>query len=253
MNSLDLQPARMPAGIESPFDYDGLAPDIAREMQSAAEKIRRYMRDGVIEVGRELLKAKDRVQHGDFRRWLEAECHISMRTLQPKADPRAPILTAWTKLDHADQAAAALRAFWNTLTDAQKNAFRQWSSVAAATDGIREDQITTPVAALAAIEAVSSTDAQAAAETVFSADGPTAAMTAKLRREMTEDALEAEFEALSVEQRAVDLDWLMRRVPQHEFPAEEISLFLSRYLAATSDEQKEFRANRAAEPIAKAA
>jgi hypothetical protein len=72
--------------------------------------------------------------------------------------------------------------------------------------------------------------------------------------EMSRDRLETEFAALSAEQRAIDRDWVMRRLPQgHDPSGHQISQFLQLYILALPGEQAAFRVRRVAEPFAQAA
>src|SRR5260370_16171702 len=66
----------------APFSYDALPPEVAAEMRTAAGKIQRYTRDAVVEVGKQLNQIKDRIEHGQFRAWVEAECQLQIRTAQ---------------------------------------------------------------------------------------------------------------------------------------------------------------------------
>ena len=65
------------------FDYKLLAEPIATELQSRAARIRGLVKSttaGLIEIGRDLLAAKDRLDHGQFTDWVFAECRFSVRT-----------------------------------------------------------------------------------------------------------------------------------------------------------------------------
>ena len=65
------------------FDYGSMsAPEVAA-LRSQADKIRRLSRSSmatIIELGRELVDAKKRLPHGQFERWVEAECGFTRRT-----------------------------------------------------------------------------------------------------------------------------------------------------------------------------
>jgi hypothetical protein len=65
------------------FDYDGLPADIAAEARAAAERIRgsrETASEAVIAIGRELIAIKQRLDHGQFGRWLKAEFSMTART-----------------------------------------------------------------------------------------------------------------------------------------------------------------------------
>jgi hypothetical protein len=51
-------------------------------MRLAADRIHKLQRAAVIEVGRELIAIKHRVEHGQFVEWIERECRMSIRTAQ---------------------------------------------------------------------------------------------------------------------------------------------------------------------------
>jgi hypothetical protein len=56
--------------------------DLAAEMQEVANRIRRRMKAMIVDTGEDLIKIKDRLEHGAFLRWLEQECHLSERSAQ---------------------------------------------------------------------------------------------------------------------------------------------------------------------------
>jgi DUF3102 family protein len=64
------------------FDYAALEISVADEMRQAAERVCSLMRSSVIDVGRELIAAKGRVERGQFVKWVEAECQLNIRTAQ---------------------------------------------------------------------------------------------------------------------------------------------------------------------------
>jgi hypothetical protein len=73
----------MNSSLAHSFDYtaiDDVA--VAGEMQAAAGRIRERTRAAVVEVGRDLLDIKKRVEHGQFQAWVETECQINIRTAQ---------------------------------------------------------------------------------------------------------------------------------------------------------------------------
>ena len=69
----------------SAFDYGDLEPDLATELHEAATFINdrhRRMRQDYIAIGERLLRAKAATEHGQFLRWVEAECPWTARTSQ---------------------------------------------------------------------------------------------------------------------------------------------------------------------------
>jgi hypothetical protein len=62
------------------FDYEGLDHLAARAAQDAANRIRQRMQASIIETGRDLLKIKEVLDHGQFGRWLKAEFNLTDRT-----------------------------------------------------------------------------------------------------------------------------------------------------------------------------
>jgi hypothetical protein len=63
------------------FDYGALNHLSAKAARDAAERIRKRMKDGIVETGRELLHIKKLLlDHGQFGRWLEAEFGMTDRT-----------------------------------------------------------------------------------------------------------------------------------------------------------------------------
>lgn len=67
------------------FDYAELDAAIAKEARAAAERIRgRHKRqvEAILETGRDLLVMKERLGHGHFGRWIEAELALPARTAQ---------------------------------------------------------------------------------------------------------------------------------------------------------------------------
>src|SRR3954451_21112221 len=64
------------------FDYSALPADVAKEARAAVERYRRSVKVHVLETGRDLLTMKDRLGHGHFGRWLEAEFRMNERSAQ---------------------------------------------------------------------------------------------------------------------------------------------------------------------------
>ena len=64
------------------FDYNQLAPDLALQMRGAADRVRQSVRASIIDVGRELLQVKERLEHGQFVAWVERECQLRIKTAE---------------------------------------------------------------------------------------------------------------------------------------------------------------------------
>src|SRR5215469_2453792 len=67
------------------FDYGTLPTDTAAALQHSAERIRclgSTQNSTIIEIGRELITAKSRLDHGQFTSWIEAEFRMSIRMAQ---------------------------------------------------------------------------------------------------------------------------------------------------------------------------
>lgn len=80
----------LPASIAAPvaaadfdrFDYNGVAPDVAKAARAAATKIRSLIQASIIKAGGELLAIKAKLEHGQFGPWLDAEFSMTERTAQ---------------------------------------------------------------------------------------------------------------------------------------------------------------------------
>jgi hypothetical protein len=69
----------------SPFDYAGLPANVVKEARAAADRIRKRHASqirAIIETGKDLLRVKDSLEHGQFGRWLRAEFQMTERTAQ---------------------------------------------------------------------------------------------------------------------------------------------------------------------------
>jgi hypothetical protein len=66
----------------SHFDYTAVDAGIATEMRAAAARVHQLHRAAVLEVGRELITIKERIEHGQFLNWVTRECHMSIRGAQ---------------------------------------------------------------------------------------------------------------------------------------------------------------------------
>lgn len=63
------------------FNYDVIPEPVAVQAREAAQRIRLRLRrsaEDIIEIGRDLLAIKDRIGHGNFLPWIEAEFGMSM-------------------------------------------------------------------------------------------------------------------------------------------------------------------------------
>jgi hypothetical protein len=67
------------------FDYGELAPDVAASLRIHSVRLRglitKFTTD-MIGIGRDLIAVKNRLEHGQFTTWVEAEIGISIRTAQ---------------------------------------------------------------------------------------------------------------------------------------------------------------------------
>src|SRR5262245_17816765 len=67
------------------FDYSRLAPELVADLRQHAARIRERTRittATIIEIGKELLAAKQHLAHGQFKDWINAECGCTVRTAQ---------------------------------------------------------------------------------------------------------------------------------------------------------------------------
>ena len=81
MAGIEVVLEKSPEGLT--FDYDALAPDIADQMRDRASRIRAIQRASVVEVGRELIAAKELgVDHGCFIQWVRTACLMNIRTAE---------------------------------------------------------------------------------------------------------------------------------------------------------------------------
>jgi hypothetical protein len=64
------------------FDYASMRSDIANQMRAAADRIHQLRYAAVVDIGRELIAIKERIEHGHFVEWVESECRMSIRTAQ---------------------------------------------------------------------------------------------------------------------------------------------------------------------------
>lgn len=65
------------------FDYSGWDKSLAEECREAADRIRRRLKrsaEDIIEIGQDLLRIKNRLDHGKWERWIEQEFGLTSRT-----------------------------------------------------------------------------------------------------------------------------------------------------------------------------
>jgi hypothetical protein len=68
-----------------PFDYGIVAPEIVAKLRAQAKRIKNHhsrITTDIIEIGRDLIAAKQYLDHGQFVGWVEAEIGISARAAQ---------------------------------------------------------------------------------------------------------------------------------------------------------------------------
>jgi hypothetical protein len=67
------------------FDYGALDMQIADSLRKQAQRIRERVKTTtctIIEIGRDILAVKQHLDHGQFSKWVEAECGFNIRTAQ---------------------------------------------------------------------------------------------------------------------------------------------------------------------------
>jgi hypothetical protein len=82
---MDTSPTNLPAVTLSRFDYSSLDATVADEARTAAMRIKeRYhgFKNGLLEVGRDLLMIKEKLGHGNFGNWIKAEFTMTDRSAQ---------------------------------------------------------------------------------------------------------------------------------------------------------------------------
>ncbi len=71
--------------IITPFTYSGLPVPVATEIEAATTRIKdrltRQVKD-IIEIGRDLLEVKSKLEHGQFEAWLNTAFNMTIRTAQ---------------------------------------------------------------------------------------------------------------------------------------------------------------------------
>src|SRR3954468_22175338 len=67
------------------FDYSTIPADVAKEARAVAARINernRAAQAAILETGRDLLAIKERLEHGRFLAWIDAEFGMTPRTAQ---------------------------------------------------------------------------------------------------------------------------------------------------------------------------
>jgi hypothetical protein len=71
-----------PCGEMMQFDYNSVAPSVAKFLRGQAERIRHTCTVSIIQAGKALIEAKHHLSHGEFVRWVRSEIGIPVRTVQ---------------------------------------------------------------------------------------------------------------------------------------------------------------------------
>jgi hypothetical protein len=66
----------------SAYDYGALDADIAEAAKKAASRIRTRTQDAIMQNGKDLLRIKAKLPHGEFGKWIKAEFGMSNSTAQ---------------------------------------------------------------------------------------------------------------------------------------------------------------------------
>jgi hypothetical protein len=82
MTSTELLTIDPPNAASTPFDYSALAPYLAEDMRNRAGRIHNIQQASVLELGRELIAAKELVDHGFFRNWVKTACQMGIRNAE---------------------------------------------------------------------------------------------------------------------------------------------------------------------------
>jgi hypothetical protein len=81
----DKQVSVVAAPAAAIFNYDALPAHDTDLLRESAERIRANVRRttaAILEIGRDLLKAKERLDHGQFSAWVDAECGFGVRSAE---------------------------------------------------------------------------------------------------------------------------------------------------------------------------
>ncbi|MGU3330315.1 hypothetical protein ACLBXB_25660 [Methylobacterium mesophilicum] len=80
--TLDLVPPGNPPPAAAGFDYDQLDDAAANQAKAVVERYRERQKAYVIDTGRDLLAVKERLEHGLFLEWVQAEMQMTPRSAQ---------------------------------------------------------------------------------------------------------------------------------------------------------------------------
>jgi len=101
-------------GVNYDSIHDGA---LVEQMQSAARRIRKYIDDGVIEVGLELIALNEKLEHGMFTALVEIELKMHIRTAE-RSMAAARLITKNEKLSYLPSSSLSLLAARSTPAEA---------------------------------------------------------------------------------------------------------------------------------------
>lgn len=100
MSRLDLRQSLSP-GLLPTFDYAAIRdPETERQLRDAAVRVRELQRAAVVEIGRALLAVKDKLDHGLFLEWIEAEFPFGRRTAVNMMQTATVFGDKWETVSH---------------------------------------------------------------------------------------------------------------------------------------------------------
>ncbi len=82
MTGAKIVPGNGSLAVPTSFNYGVLAADLADKMRDRAGRVRDIQRGAVLDVGRELIGAKARVEHGCSVKWVGTACQMNIRTAE---------------------------------------------------------------------------------------------------------------------------------------------------------------------------
>lgn len=91
--TMDLLPLDNPPPAATGFDYSQLDDAAANQAKAVVDRYRERQKAYVIDTGRDLLAVKERLEHGLFLEWVQAEMHMTPRSAQ-RAMAAAEVLGA---------------------------------------------------------------------------------------------------------------------------------------------------------------
>ena len=87
---------RLPA-----FDYAALgSPEVEQQLRASATRIREMQRTSIVDIGRELIAVKERLDHGKFLDWIESEFAWSRRTAVNMMQAASEFGAKWEMIAH---------------------------------------------------------------------------------------------------------------------------------------------------------